>query len=369
MPRRKKLPKVPNYEGTAQKPDSMLVQKANPLQTLSETKMTLAEFKILDAYLSRIDSHKSDERYVRFEKGELEKLLGVTQIKKEDLSKRIDNLFQVVTIRDEHKPKKFTKIALFAKAECEQDENGQWQVDLACSAEAMEYIFNIENIGYLKYRLKNVVDLTSRYSYVLYLYLENNRFRKSWNIPLNDLKALLRCTAERYEQYKFFNSEILKKCHKELNEKTNIKYSYEPIKSGRKVTAIQFSLETVSDKLSPPKPVQQTFLEPKTDTEQLTFNYRYEDELTEREENEINYGGELANLLGNVSCEDEFSPEQIRVLQDLVIQAVSYADHLKYCDYLSHKVHIMNLYKPKKENRFTYLVKMIKNDIKDFESV
>ena len=80
------------------------------------------------------------------------------------------------------------------------------------------------------------------------------------------------------------------------------------------------------------------------------------------EEKEIKYGGELANLLGNVSCEDEFSPEQIRIIQDLVLQVVGH-DHMQCCDYLTHKVHIMNLYKPKKENRFTYLIKMIKNDI------
>lgn len=46
-----------------------LVQKSNPLQSLSETKMTLAEFKILDAYLSKIDSHNPEKREVVFDKG------------------------------------------------------------------------------------------------------------------------------------------------------------------------------------------------------------------------------------------------------------------------------------------------------------
>ena len=190
MPRRKKLPAVPNYKGTARNTDDMLVQKSTPLQTLAETNLTLPEFKILDAYLSRIDSHKPDERYVRFEKGELERLLGVTQLKKEDLSKRIDNLFQVITIRDPNKPKGFTKIGLFEKAEAFQDDDGLWQIDLACSASAMEYVFNIENLRYLKYRLKNVIELTSRYSYVLYLYLEKNHRRKCWDVSLDELKRI-----------------------------------------------------------------------------------------------------------------------------------------------------------------------------------
>ena len=115
-------------------------------------------------------------------KGELEKILGVDRIREEDLRDRLNNLFQVVTIKDQNKSKGFTVIALFEKAEAYQDENGLWQVDLACTESAREYIFNIENIGYLRYRLKNIIDLTSRYSYVLYLYLENNRFRRSWQV-------------------------------------------------------------------------------------------------------------------------------------------------------------------------------------------
>ncbi len=87
----------------------------------------------------------------------------------------------------------------------------------------------------------------------------------------------------------------------------------------------------------------------------------------DEEETEINYGSELADLLGAM-CDDEFSPEQIRIIQDLVLEYVGIGqDHLKYADYLSHKIHIMNYYNPKKENRFHYLLKSIKNDIENEE--
>lgn len=247
MPRRKKLPAIPDYNGAGIEPDNLLVQKSNPLLSLSETGLTLAEFKILDAYLGRINSHVPEKRYVRFEKGEIERLLGVSQIKPDDLEKRVKNLFQTITIRDKGKKKGFTLIALFEKAECEKDEDGLWQVDLGASPSAMEYIFNQERLGYLRYNLRNVVKLTSRYSYVLFLYLEQNRNRHlSWEVPLDDLKALLRCTAETYTQYKRFNDLVLKKCHEELNEKTDCKFSYEPIKKGRTVKAVRFSLEPLT---------------------------------------------------------------------------------------------------------------------------
>ena len=247
MPRRKKLPAIPDYKGTGKESDNLLIQKSNPLLSLSETGLTLAEFKILDAYLGRINSHDPEKRFIRLEKGEIERLLGGSQIKPDDLEKRIDNLFQTVTIRDKNKSKGFCKIALFEKAECYQDENGLWQVDLGASPSAMEYIFNPERLGYLRYNLRNVVKLTSRYSYVLFLYLEQNRhMHLSWDIALDELKALLRCTADSYKGYKEFNDKVLKKCFSELNEKTDCKFTYEPIKKGRTVKAVWFTLEPLA---------------------------------------------------------------------------------------------------------------------------
>ena len=65
MPKRKNLPKIPDYTGIPTDENKLMVQKSNPLQSLSETGMSLVEFKILDAYLSRINSHDEEKRYVR----------------------------------------------------------------------------------------------------------------------------------------------------------------------------------------------------------------------------------------------------------------------------------------------------------------
>ena len=347
MPRRKKLPPVPDILGIGKDPENHMVQKSNPLVSLSETGLTLAEFKILDAYLARIDSHKPDSRFIRLEKGEVEKYLGVTQIKPADLEKRIDNLFQTVTIRDKHKPKGFTKIALFEKAVCYQDDDGLWQVDLGASASAMDYIFNMENIGFLRYRLRNVINLTSRYSYVLYLYFEQNRrMHLSWEIPLDELKSLLRCTAETYSQYKRFNDLVLKRCHKELNEKTECHFSYEPIKKGRKVVAIKFTLETIAGIL----PEAAGELEGQ---QQLPwFDEDIDDPLT---------------FLSS-ACNNEFSREQMEVLLAAIAakDLPPHPDGLEFAryHYLQQQYAMLNVRAAagKITHRFEYLLKMIQNN-------
>ena len=342
MPKRTTLPQI--YGDC-----NFLVQKSNPLQSLSETKMTLAEFKILDAYLSKINSHNPEERCVTFDKGELESLLGVTQIKNKDLSDRIDNLFKVVTIRDPNKPNKFTKIALFSCAECTQDDDGQWTIKLACSPEAMEYIFNIESIGYLRYRLKNIVNLTSRYSYILYLYLESNRFRGSWTIPLDDLKKMLCCTADTYSEYKRFSTMVLKKCQKELSKKTDIDFDYAALRRGRKVTGVQFILKT-----------------PQTDTDSPV-----EPLLDDRNEIDwsITYGSERLATFAE-GCNYEFNKAEMEQIARVLVRINIPCDRTTKSElygkqfYLREKYAALNVavcQKPIK-NRFAYFLKMLEND-------
>lgn len=245
MPKRKKLPVVPDYIGLGDV-EKLTAQKSTPLQSLTQTDLTLPELKILDVYLSRIDSHDPEKRTVQIEKGELERVLGVTRILKDDLDKRLRHLFQAVEVKDKTKRKGFKIISLFEEADAEPDENDLWTVTLTCTLPAREYIFNIENLGYLRYRLKNIIELKSRYSYILFMYLENNRgFRNSWQIKLDDLKELLKCNAETYKTFFRFNGLVLSKCHQEINEKTDCKFDYEPIKRGRAIVAIRFTLKTL----------------------------------------------------------------------------------------------------------------------------
>lgn len=372
MPRRRKLPDIPetpNLLGLGRNgkdPHDWLVQKSNPLKSLSETDLNLVHFKILDAYLSRIDSHKPDERYVQFQKGELEKLLGVTRMHRDELDKRLDGLFRAVTIRDERKPKNFVKIGLFAKAECEQDEDGLWQVRLACTSEAMEYIFNIENIGYLRYRLHNVINLTSRYSYVMFLLLDarkNSNLSNKWEISLSELKSLLNCTAERYNEFKHFNAEILKKCCNEINEKTDIKYTYKPIKKGgRKISAVEFEIEKMDDKydINP-------FTFDEMPTVPLIANQSEDEEESGRRD-------EICHGFSSPEFED-FTDEQLALLKDLGWNKKRNSDYQKHkellddsvlaceyavSDYLRQTIIMAKTMRPK--NLFLYVKKMLENE-------
>ena len=354
MPRRKKLPSIQvDYVDGGKNSENHLIQKSNPLLSLSQTDMTLPELKILDIYLSRIDSHDETKRTVQLEKGEIESCLGISRILKPDLEKRLRNLAQVVKIEDEMQPNGFKLVSLFEEIDACQDDDGLWQIVLTCTNRAREYIFNIDNIGYLRYRLANIVNLTSRYSYVLYLYLEHNRYRKSWEVELDELKAMLRCNAETYNQFYRFNDLILKKCYNELIEKTTLRFTYLPVRRGRAVRAVCFTVEPLSQ-LS-------RRMEQRTVEDSMT---RPDDQI-EFLRSACTPTGAVAPEFSRVEMEQLF--EVLVMLDDSVLPCPKdnpFDIEFRRYHYLRQKYTAMNCYHEKTpvRHRFSYFLSIIKND-------
>ena len=322
--------------------NKLLVQKSQPLFSLWKSDLTLAEFKILDTYLSRIDSHNPDKRTVVFEKGELEKILGVQKINQPELEKRLIHLMgNVVKVPDNEAKKGFRLVTLFQEAVAEQDDYGIWQIKMECTQKAMKYFFNIENLGYLRYKLRCITSITSRYTYILFIYLEANRFRKSWTVDLQRLKEILNCDKEEtYKAFKRFNDLILKKVQKEMHEKTECRFSYEPVKKGRSVVAIKFTVEILPEIAV---------------------------DVAEPEPSEMSIDNPLYLL--SQACENEFSKEQMEVIFAMIspmeLEHVNGIEIARY-HYLAEKYAILKMRasKDKIVHRFNYFKKLIEADCK-----
>lgn len=362
--------------GMTRDPENKLtVQKSQPLTWLWQSDLSLAEFKILDAYLARINSSKPSQRSVVLQKGELESALGVTRINNDDLKLRLKHLSQPIDLAKGNK-KKIHIIGLFEEAEAEQDEDGIWQIKLTCTEAATKYIFNVEKLGYLRYKLRCITSLTSRYTYILFIYLEANRFRESWEIDLDELKQILNCHEDSlYDEYKRFNERILKRCQKELSEKTECRFTYEPVRRGRSVAAIHFKLEMLSPRL-------EAEIQGK-DPDQMSL-FDYEDEDDERVdlvlENRDRRDDEIGAGFGHAIF-DEFTDEELTELKEL---AFSCADpdrvtvHAKYCErleaisrataeFIEQKIKAMNVYDRRTpiKDRYSYLKKSIVKEKKE----
>lgn len=333
--------------------DKLTVQKSKPLFALWQSELTLAEFKILDTYLGRINSHDDKNRTVKFEKGKLEELLGVKQLKPQVLDDRLKHLMTSIRIPDENSKRGFTRISLFEKAHAEQDEFGVWEAELTCTESAKKYIFNVEEIQYLRYKLKNIVNIKSRYTYIMFLYLWENKFRGTWEISIEDLKIMLNCEKEEtYKAFKRFNDLILKKIHKEIHEVTDIQYDYETVKRGRSVVAIKFTYKAAKEVLDD------------VDLNQITL----EEWEQSQEENRELWLEALAEFNLKPEQEEEIRSLLVTVPEDKLPQAAACygnMDLMRY-HYIDQKVKEItrrNAEKPIR-SKFAYLKKMILQDQK-----
>ena len=151
-------------------------------------------------------------------------------------------------------------------------------------------------------------------------------------------------TEETYTQYKRFNDLILKKCQKEICEKTECNYTYEPIKKGRRVVAIRFTVETLKD-LIEQEPVPEV------------------PERVEKSDWELQREADINSY--REQCYNEFSFEEVEYFVSLISK--KYTAYNDICDYLTEMYRKLKVAAIRTDipNRYSYFETMIKNDIKE----
>lgn len=315
MPKAKKKPvKSPPIVGKLD--DDFIVEKSRPLMLMKEVPFALGELKVLDTYLSRINARDPEAFTVRFSKGEYEDLMGIERMRPERLGKYVDSLMgKIITVPDAESRGGWRKYTLFQACECSQDENEQWWIDLSCTPMAKELFFNLQEIGYIRYQLKNVLPLTSKHSVLLYIYLLDNRFRKQWMVSLQELREkVFRCNTTFYaENFKDFRRQILDVAIKEVNEKTDLTFGYEAIRSGRKVTNIVFTLK--KDEVQLPDEVPYPHL-PEPEDEQTSL-FDDEPELAEEDPWQLSIE----------ALPPELTREEVAALRELALPHMPYEIH------------------------------------------
>ena len=270
MPRYKHPQKLPEEQeriifGMGNDPDGLVVQKTPPMLMLHNSQLDLFDLKLLDTYLGRINSHDMTNREICFKKGELEDLFGVNRIRSEVLSTHLKRLLQPIQldIKDPN-GEGWLMFHLFSKAKAyKSNEDGLWTISMKCSEEALQFVFFPEQIGYLRYFLREISKLQSKYSYRLFILLESRRSSGLVQMyDLDELKKILGCDdTATYKEFKDFNKFVLRKSQLELAEKTKCRFTYETLnydqhgRTFRRVAAVRFTLDPLESLSEPVRPI------------------------------------------------------------------------------------------------------------------
>ena len=222
--------------------EKYIVEKSKSLVWAQFQDYSPGELKILDTYLSRIDPRNPDTSLVTFTKKEYAELMGLdSDIRTEQLKAYTGGLLSnVVTI--DLPDKGYVQYALFSEAKCYlDDKSGQVTIEVDCNHKLKTAFFDIARNGYVRYQLKNIINLKSQYSVRLYPKLKDRPF--GWTISVAELREMLGATAASYDVFKDFNKHVLQKAVKEINEVTDITVSTENIRKGRSVESIRFKVD------------------------------------------------------------------------------------------------------------------------------
>lgn len=344
------------------------VQKSDPLVLMRSVPFSLGELKILDTYISRINAADDTRRTVIFTKEEYEELMGLSCVDYRTLQKHTKGvLSKVVELQMPNKD--YLQFVLFERAYYHKDEYGKPIIELTCTQLAQDLFFCINKYHYFKYALENVIKLTRKASYLMYVYIRHNRYRGEWDIALDELRdTVLDCKGqESYLAFKEFKRAVLDPAVKEVNKKTDCHFEYEAVKRGRRVAKIKFiylAEEQIDGQLS---------FDEVADVPLLADQSEDEDELRLAK-----YGTETLAILAT-GVNDEFSKEEMEEISLILTRINTPKDrNLSGYDatvygrqhYLREKYATLNAESAKKErkgekpikNRFKYFLKMLEDD-------
>lgn len=337
------------------------VTKRNVLNELKSYEMTLQELRFFSIYLSKIYSGDISTRVVRFPIEDFRRIMGFGKLNLKQLKACTKNLLcKVVDIPNEKGG--YRQFQLFKECSVECESDGKWYIYIDAHDKILPYMFDYKK-EFFSYRLWNALRLKSTSQFRMYEILKQYESIGRRELTVEELKMLLGIEQTKYTGrtgWSNFKQKVLDECQEALAETTDICYTYERGKSGRggKWLSIIFYIKNNPDHKDPLS--LDEFIEQQSATETLPYNSPDDSEIIDNAE--IDYGSDLANLLGNAALNNEFNPKQVRVIQDLVSEKIRGSDQIEKCNYLVKMVHMMNLYNVQEANRFKYLCKMIKND-------
>ena len=295
------------------------VDKSNLLLANIKVPLSLNSYKLLDLYLSLIDSGNPATSEVVIRKRDFEKILGVDRIRLEQLKKLCDEISSLkVSVGlnpDKHSDVPVNMFSYFAAII--DEESGQNVIVAKCNPDAKRLFFDGGAIDSIKYQLKVTLDLKSEYSIRLYMYLRSNLFfyangdfRRKWEIKFNKLRAELYCQSKYKDNFKEFNRWVLSKAQSEINEKTDLAFEYS---YSRTTQTISFSITRFDNRLFIEESGEAEQSEPSEEDKKLSEKSEIEQEV----KTQIDFDGLV---------KDGYSEKYLALIVKTICETMSKAD-------------------------------------------
>ncbi|MFP7474290.1 replication initiation protein [Niallia taxi] len=215
------------------------VTKSNELIE-STYKLSLQEQRILLVMASKVQPSDETLKTYRFRARDFIEIIGNS--KKTGFYSYLREIVnglqtKVLTIKKDGKQRNYSWVITSIY------EDNEGYITLQFHPELKGFFLELKD-KFTSYQLENVVRLNSVYSIRIYELLKQYERIRKRKLTLMELRTFLGIEPTKYKQYGHFKSKVLLVAQKEVNNNTDINFMFNEIKTGRKVTSIEFIIKS-----------------------------------------------------------------------------------------------------------------------------
>lgn len=218
--------------------DHYIVSESNALIE-ARTNLTLHEERLIYILASRIHPEDTGFKTHHFRVKDIAEKLGLTEKNFYKRVREIIDSLQDKKVIIEEKNNNATLSAHWLAAA--RYYHGKGMIELEFSEMLRPYLLQLHQ-NFTKFKLWNVLYLKSFYSSKLYKLLKQYLPLQKRKFTMEQLRDKLELEEGKYVKYSHLKNRILLSAQLELEAKTDIKFTFEEIKSGAKVVAIVFHI-------------------------------------------------------------------------------------------------------------------------------
>jgi plasmid replication initiation protein len=200
--------------------------------------LTLQEQRLFLFLVSKLDPSKEDDITFRIPVGEFAKAIGAnsgTDVYRDLIKISKQLMSRVISIKKE------TSIAYMHIISYAEYWPKSGCIDLKISPEIAPYLFELKK-EYTTYKLSQVTSLSSIYAIRIYEMLKKHERIGNRTFFIDELRQKLAIPSKQYLRFNSFKLKVLDIAKREINDKTDLLIDFDFVKSGRKITAVQFRI-------------------------------------------------------------------------------------------------------------------------------
>jgi plasmid replication initiation protein len=297
-----------------EKSKDILVYQSNKLIEASY-RLRIGQQKFLRLMASRINKNDEDFKEYNFRIADVMELFETKSQKSyTEITKQLRELMGNVLTFKIGKGTTLVPFLIFAQ---QNEGSGVIKVQYHPFLKPMYLSLSKEN-PFTVYKLSNALKLRSTYALRFYELLKQYQKIGYRVLKIEDIRTMFELQPTEYKRYNDFKRKIIFQAQKEINEKTDISFEFEEIKTGRKITSCKFNIKTnktrVENEIAATK-VDETPKENYIENVKSIIKIVIDKEITDKSANEIykcatkhkKYGNNPLELINEVA---EYSKTQ-----------------------------------------------------------